>query len=212
MVIEMRPHRDKGLYVITDCGQPDLRTMLDRTGKILEAGVSILQFRDKSDDQSLRRETARALRELCNRTDTVFLINDDVRLAIDACADGVHLGKDDMSYAEARSLLGDGKIIGISCYNDIQAARRAQAEGADYIAFGAFYQTQTKTGTVKAAPELLTTAKAEIFIPIVAIGGINPENGRALVKAGADMLAVISSVYNVDNPGRVVLKYNALFH
>lgn len=185
--------------------------MLARTEKILEAGISVLQYRDKSADQARRLETARTLREMCSRTGTIFVINDDIRLALDSGADGVHLGKDDSPSGEARHLLGDNAIIGISCYNEFQAARRAQAQGADYIAFGAFYQTRTKTGTVKARPALLTKAKAELSVPVVAIGGINLENGAALVEAGADMLAVVSSVYNTDYPERVVLLFNAMF-
>ena len=203
--------RCKGLYVITDCDRLDSNTMFARTEKILEAGISILQYRDKTDDQSRRLQTARTLREMCNNTETIFLVNDDVRLAIDAGADGVHLGKDDSPYTEARSLLGKNAMIGISCYNEIRIARQAQALGADYVAFGAFYQTITKTGTVTARPALLTAAKEELAVPIVAIGGITPENGRDLIHAGADMLAVISSVYYADDPVQVVLTYNALF-
>ena len=207
----MRLTRDKGLYVITDCNQPDSAVLIGKTEKILDAGISILQYRDKSDDQQWRLHTARMLGQMCNRTGAIFLINDDVRLAMDSGADGVHLGKDDMSIDTARSLLGDSAIIGISCYNDIEAARLAQIQGADYVAFGSFYQTQTKTGTVNAWPGLLSKAQEELSIPIVAIGGITPENGRVLIEAGADLLAVISSVYNADDPDQVVLKFNTLF-
>jgi len=201
----------QGLYVITDCVKLDPRTLIDKTGQILAAGVSILQYRDKSEQQTRRYHTALKLRELCNRTGTIFLINDDVQLAINSGADGVHLGRDDSPYKEARSVLGTDAIIGISCYNEIQAARTAQEQGADYIAFGAFYSTGTKTGTVQASPALLAMAKSELYIPVVAIGGITPDNGRTLIDAGADMLAVISSIYDDDDPGKVVLKFNALF-
>ena len=201
----------RGLYVITDYGKLDPLALIGKTEKILAAGISILQYRDKSEDQARRLDTAQKLGELCNRAGTIFLINDDVQLAIETGADGVHLGRDDCPFTEARALLGDDAIIGISCYNEIQAARAAQLQGADYIAFGAFYPTRTKTGTVQARPELLTQAKSELTVPVAAIGGITPDNGRTLVEAGADMLAVISSVYEVDEPGPVVLKFNALF-
>ena len=211
MTTEMRLTRDKGLYIITDCNQPDTTALIGKTEKILDAGVSILQYRDKSDDPQRRYDTARTLGAMCIRTGTVFLINDDVHLARDSGADGVHLGKDDMPIDAARSLLGDSAIIGISCYNDIEAARLAQAQGADYVAFGSFFQTQTKTGTVRAWPGLLSAAKKELSIPVVAIGGITPENGLELINAGADLLAVISSVYRVDDPGQAVIKFNQLF-
>lgn len=211
MAANQRFSRCKGLYVITDCNRLDSQMMLDRTEKILETGISVLQYRDKTDDQARHFDMALTLREMCDRTATMFVINDDIRLAYDTGADGVHLGKDDSPFDEARSLLGVNAIIGISCYNDIQAARRAQTQGADYIAFGAFYQTRTKTGTVEASPSLLTKAKAELSIPVVAIGGITPDNGYALIEAGADMLAVISSVYDTDDPGQVVSTFNALF-
>ena len=207
----MRLTRDKGLYIITDCNQPDTAALIGKTEKILEAGISILQYRDKSDDRQRRLDMARILGDMCSRTGTFFLINDDVGLAKASGADGVHLGKDDMPVDAARSLLGDSAIIGISCYNDIEAARLAQAQGADYVAFGSFFQTQTKTGTVKALPGLLSAAKKKFSIPVVAIGGITPDNGGELIDAGADLLAVISSVYSVDDPARVILKFNALF-
>lgn len=207
----MRLSRDKGLYIITDCRQPDPRALIEKTEKILDAGITILQYRDKSDDQQLRLETARTLAGMCHRSGTIFLINDDVRLAMESGADGAHLGKDDMPITEARSLLGDSAIIGISCYNDIKAAQLAQAQGADYVAFGSFYRTQTKTGTVRAWPALLTKAQGELSIPVVAIGGITPANGSELLEAGADLLAVINSVYHADDPAEVVLKFNTLF-
>ena len=211
MLIDMRLARDKGLYIVTDCGQPDVATLIGKTEKILDTGIAILQYRDKSDDQRLRHQTAQTLKDMCYRTGTDFLINDDVRLAMDIGADGVHLGKDDMPVDAARSLLGDSAIIGISCYNDIQAARQAQARGADYVAFGSFYQTRTKSGTVRAWPGLLSAAKEELSVPVAAIGGITHENGRELIDAGADLLAVVSSVYHVDDPVQAVLKFNTLF-
>lgn len=211
MNAKQRLARSKGLYVITDCETPDDRTLLQRTEQILAAGVPLLQYRDKSADPARRYARARALKELCRRTDTIFLVNDDIRLAADTGADGVHIGRDDPPIAAARQLLGTDAIIGVSCYNEYQRAREAQAAGADYVAFGAFYPTRTKGGTVKADPDLLHRARPELSVPIAAIGGITPANGGHLIAAGADLLAVVNSVYGADDPGQAVLKFNRLF-
>ena len=211
MTAKLRLARRQGLYVITDCEKLDYRTMLHCTEKILATGVLLLQYRDKSGDYARRYERAGTLKELCHRTDTIFLINDDIQLAADIGADGVHIGRDDPPLAAARQLLGIDAIIGVSCYNDYQRARDAQAAGADYIAFGAFYPTRTKGGTVKADPDLLRRARPGLSVPIAAIGGITPTNGGQLIEAGADLLAVVSSVYAADDPAQAVLEFNLLF-
>lgn len=209
--IDMRLNSFKGLYVITDCEKLSFETMLQRTKLILETGVPVLQYRDKTTDHKLRHDRALVLKELCSKYQTIFLINDDVELAIDIKADGVHIGKDDLYYEDARRLLGDNAIIGISCYNDFEKAKAAQTTGANYVAFGAFFSTQTKNKTTKAEPGLLRKAKQGLSVPVIAIGGITPDNSDELVQAGADMLAVVSSLYDNDNPQQNVLKFNELF-
>lgn len=211
MTGKLRLARSKGLYVITDCDKLDFQTLLSCTEKILATGVLLLQYRDKSTDRTRRFERASELKDLCQRTDTIFLINDDIQLAADIGADGVHIGRDDPSIGAARQLLGTDAIIGVSCYNEVERARDAQTAGADYVAFGAFYPTRTKDGTVKAGPDLLRRARSELSVPIVAIGGITPDNGGHLIAAGADLLAVVNSVYGADNPTQTVLKFNTLF-
>jgi thiamine-phosphate pyrophosphorylase len=124
-----------------------------------------------------------------------FVVNDDVELAVAAGADGVHLGLDDAEIAHARQHLGDRRLIGVSCYNRLDLARQAVGAGADYVAFGSFFCSPTKPLAVAAGPDLLVQARRELALPVVAIGGISPENGGALVTAGADMLAVISAVF-----------------
>ena len=200
-----------GLYVVTDSERMDFPTLYKKTATILEAGVPILQYRDKTATDNQRLDRARALRELCDQHGTLFVINDDVLLARDTGANGVHTGQEDLPYLETRRLLGDEAIIGISCYNSLELALAAQSQGSDYIAFGAFFSTRTKNLTVPAGLELLRHAKTELTIPVVAIGGITPENGATLVQAGADLLAVASSIYGSANPAQVVLKFNELF-
>ena len=185
----------RGLYVITEDRPQGPQAINTAVAAALDGGARIVQYRDKSNDHARRLAEARALRELCRTHGALLLINDDVALAAKADADGVHLGRDDDDIANARSLLPSGSLIGRSCYNQLELARAAAADGADYIAFGSFFASPTKPDAVRAHIELLTQARHELALPAVAIGGISPENGAALVHAGADMLAVISAVF-----------------
>ena len=137
-------------------------------------------------------------------------MNDDLALARRTSADGIHLGQHDADIKSARELLGP-VIIGRSCYNSLELAREAQTAGADYIAFGAFYGTKSKKDTVKADPEILESARDDIMLPLVAIGGITPENGKVLVDKGADLLAVIGALYGTNDTTTVINKFNLLF-
>jgi thiamine-phosphate pyrophosphorylase len=208
---QLKPGLQQGLYVITDCVNFDTHGLLSRTGQILEAGVAALQYRDKTPDATLRLERAVALQRLCRRYNTVFLINDDVELAARIGADGVHVGREDAAYERCRATLGPEAIIGISCYNQLDLALLAQNNGADYVAFGSFYPTTTKNTGYRADVTLLMSARRSLAVPVVAIGGITPENGAGLVEAGADLLAVVSSVYASDTPQQAVAEFNALF-
>ena len=207
----MHKFRSRGLYVITDCQRLDFPALYRITEDILVAGVPVLQYRDKTAEPEIRRERALSLLDLCNRHDTLFVVNDDVHLAQAIGAAGAHIGEDDMPFTRARQMLGEQSIIGISCYNRLEPARAAQSQGADYIAFGAFFSTLTKAGTVTAGLDLLREAKSALTLPVVAIGGITPENGAALIQAGADLLAVANSIYGSSDPGRTVEKFNSLF-
>lgn len=185
-----------GLYAIT----PDRRlagtALAAAVEACLQGGARILQYRDKGADPERRLAEALQLRALCARHGALFLVNDDVALAVAANADGVHLGRDDPDIAAARRQLPPGAVIGASCYNRFELAREAAAAGADYVAFGSFHPSQTKPGAVRADAELLRRARRELALPAVAIGGISPENGAALVEAGAAMLAVISALFD----------------
>ena len=154
---------------------------------------------------------ARALNALCREHGVAFLINDDVRLAGTIGAAGVHLGRDDPDIGAARAVLGASALIGVSCYNELARAQAAQDAGADYVAFGRFFPSRTKPQAVPAAPELLRAARTALKIPIVAIGGITPENGASLIAAGADALAVIEGVFNQSDIRAAAERYARLF-
>ena len=155
-----------------------------------------MQYRNKTAGAVLRLEQAWALRDLTHEFSVPLVINDDVLLAQQVGADGVHLGGEDGSLADARSVLGKDKLIGLSCYNRLELARQAVRQGADYIAFGSFFSSTVKPDAVAASADLLRQARREIALPLVAIGGITAGNGRQLLEAGADALAVISAVFN----------------
>lgn len=201
----------KGLYAITDTANLSSEIMLTRTEEILRAGANLLQYRNKQADENTRITEAEQLRELCRQFSVPLIINDDIALAVQIGADGVHLGKTDSTIADARKRLGDKAMIGCSCYNSLDRAQQAAKSGADYIAFGAFFPSPTKPEAAHATPDIIQTAKQKFKLPVVAIGGITPENGRSLIDAGADMLAVISGIYASKTPFNTATKYIDLF-
>lgn len=201
----MSDPRLRGLYVLTRAGDD----LLEKTAAALRGGARLVQYRDKSDDGERRLDEARQLRALCAAASATFIVNDDIDLAIRVEADGVHLGRDDDGIARARSALGDTALIGASCYDSLERAKAAA--GADYLAFGSFFPSPTKPDAVRATPALLAAARDAFDLPLCAIGGITPGNGAALVAAGADMLAVISGVFDADDAAAAAGDYAALF-
>ena len=197
-----------GLYAITQTAGKPIPQILQEVAAALRGGASLLQYRDK--DPLDAYFLGGQLLELCRRFDVPLLINDDVELAVALGADGVHLGRDDADMVYARQRLGAKAIIGISCYNDVDKARLMQAEGADYVAFGRFFPSGSKPLAAPAQIETLRQARAELTIPLVAIGGILPENGGQLLAAGADMLAVIGGLFDQE-PEAAARAYQALF-
>ncbi|MDP1681235.1 MAG: thiamine phosphate synthase [Burkholderiales bacterium] len=185
----------KGLYAITpETG--DTAQLLVKTRAALRGGAQLVQYRSKSTDIALKHEQAAELLELCRDFHVPLIVNDDVRLAALIDADGVHVGEDDARLIEARINLGPDKIIGVSCYQDLARAEQFEAEGADYVAFGSFYPSPTKPGARPCPLSLLTEAKAKLHLPVVAIGGITPDNAQPLIDAGADAIAVISALFD----------------
>lgn len=200
----------KGLYAITP-DEPDTAKLLNQVEQALRGGARILQYRNKSSAASVRLQQASALRELTRGFDTTFIVNDDAALAATVKADGVHLGGEDGGIAAARALLGKDRIIGASCYNRAPLAQEAVQQGADYVAFGAFFTSSIKPEAVKVDEQLLRSARSGLTVPIVAIGGITLQNGSLLVQAGADALAVISALWNAPDIAQAAREFNNLF-
>lgn len=199
----------RGLYAITP-DEKDTVRLLRRVEQVLQAGATWLQYRNKPADAHLRGEQARELLLLCREFGTPLIINDDWRLAADIAADGAHLGEDDGALSTARRELGDDAILGASCYDSLTLARRAVDSGASYVAFGAFFPSPTKPHARRASLDLLRDAAA-IGVPRVAIGGITPDNARPLVQAGADLVAVVSGVFDAHDPALATRAYLACF-
>jgi len=183
-----------GLYAITP-DEPDTAELLRIVRLALLGGAHVLQYRNKVAAEGLRLEQARALRVLTQEFSVPLIINDDVLLAQQVDADGVHLGGEDGSVAAARASLGSKRLIGVSCYNRMALAHEAVLQGADYVAFGSFFASAVKPDAVVATPDILQQARREIAVPLVAIGGITALNGAQLLEAGANALAAISAVF-----------------
>ncbi|MEW8300603.1 MAG: thiamine phosphate synthase [Candidatus Thiodiazotropha sp.] len=201
----------RGLYAITDSRLSPGERLLQHVEAALLGGAAVIQYRDKSASAARRLADATALRRLCRDHGALLIINDDVDLTEQVGADGVHLGRDDGSLTSARERLGKDAVIGVSCYNRLELAREAVACGADYIAFGRFFPSRIKPDAVQADAALLTAASAELGLPLVAIGGITPENGAPLIRAGADMLAVIHGVFGEADIRAACRRFTRLF-
>ncbi|HEX3675134.1 MAG TPA: thiamine phosphate synthase [Rhizomicrobium sp.] len=200
------------LYLITP-PRFEPRAFADVLKRALDAGdVASLQLRmkDVPDGDILR--AGDVLMPIAQKYDVAFLVNDRPDLARMMRADGVHIGQEDGSYAEAREIVGKNAIVGVTAHNSRHLAMDAAEAGADYVAFGAFYPTQTKQAKTQADIELLQWWGEMMLVPVVAIGGITPANAAPLVEAGADFLAVSSGVWDhADGPAEAVRAFNALF-
>ncbi len=199
----------RGLYAITPDWQ-DTTRLLSVSHRILAGGARLLQYRNKLASPTLRREQALALRDITARHGARFIINDDVMLADEVGADGVHLGREDGAIAEARAALGTKAILGASCYNEFDRAKAAVAAGTDYIAFGAMFASNTKPAAVRASLEQVSEARI-LGRPIACIGGITTGNAAPLLAAGADLLAVITDLYDAPDPEAQAACFAALF-
>lgn len=214
-----RPHRGaapddsagappKGLYLITP-DETDTARLAERVRAVL-GFATWLQYRNKQADAALRRVQTEALLPLCRAARVPLIVNDDWRLARDLGAEGAHLGEDDGDLRAAREALGESAILGASCYDDVARAETAVRAGASYLAFGAFFPTRSKSGTRHAEPKLLHEC-AHLGLPMVAIGGITPDNAEVVIAAGADLVAVISGVFDAPDPVAAARAYRAKF-
>src|SRR5579859_242958 len=200
-----------GLYAVT----PDMTDSAALAAKVeaaLRGGARIIQYRSKSADMALRRSQASSISRLCRSWKATFIVNDSAELARELDADGVHLGRDDVAVGVARSMMAPGKLIGVSCYNEIARARQARAHGADYVAFGSFFASVTKPLAPVADTELLRSAAKELALPVVAIGGVNTDNARALIAAGADCVAVLSALFDATDIEAQARRFTRLFN
>ena len=186
------------LYAVTDSSWLGTRTLAQCVAQAIEGGVSFVQLREKHQSHEQRVQLARQIKPICQQAGVPFLINDDVACALEVDADGVHVGQSDTACAEARKVLGPRKIIGVSAQTVAQA-RRAAAEGADYLGVGALIPTPTKPDAVDVSPQELRAICQEVDIPVVGIGGLNAETIPQLRGLGACGAAVVSAIFAEDD-------------
>ena len=183
------------LYAITDeCLTPD-ESVIEQVKESLEAGIDILQYRNKTKSDEEVKEICIKLQKLCSEYAVPFIIDDRPELAQEIGADGLHIGKDDMPIQEARKIFKDG-IIGVSCYGSVRKALEAQEEGASYVAFGSFFPSPTKPHSGIVSRSVVTKAKEALNIPVCVIGGISHSNIHEMIQEGPDMISVVSAVYD----------------
>ena len=184
-----------GLYAITP-DEPDTEILASKVGQALRGGAAVVQYRNKSAGPQLRREQGRALAALCRAAGACFIVNDDLALALELDADGAHLGGGDGDWAAARKQLGQGKLLGASCYDRMDLAQAAVQAQVDYLAFGSVFSSPTKPAAVRAPLALFAEARRKFSLPLVAIGGITLQNAGEVFAAGADAVAVISALFD----------------
>jgi len=187
----------RGLYAITDENLTPYEDIESYVRKAIKGGARVVQLRDKTRSDEELYGVAMKIKKICQKHKALFVLDDRVVLAKAVKADGVHIGGDDTPIEVARKILGRKKIIGVSCYGDIQRARDAVEKGADYVAFGSFFVSKTKPHAKVVDKSVLSAAK-KLGVPVCAIGGIDATNAKELVEAGADMISVISSLWSGD--------------
>ena len=200
----------KGLYLVTP-DWDDTDQLLAVSERAIQGGAALLQYRHKTASDALRHEQAQALLALCRKMNLPLIINDHIALCEAIDADGIHVGGTDASVADVRARVGAGKIVGASCYGDLQLARDAATAGASYVAFGGFYPSRVKKYAVTTSPDIIATALAELSVPICVIGGMTPENSQVLIDRGAHMVAAISSVYSAEDSHVAASKFAHMF-
>jgi thiamine-phosphate pyrophosphorylase len=208
----MTDHRSSvsGLYAVT----PDTTDgvwLRARVEQALAGGARVVQYRSKSPDRVLKLQQARELAALCRPRAVLFIVNDDVEIARECDADGVHLGREDASIAQTRARLGRAALIGASCYGDLARAQQCVEAGADYLAFGSIFASAVKPGAARTSLAVLSEARSRWPLPLVAIGGLTPANAAPVLAAGADALAVISALFHVPDTCAAAQAFARLF-
>jgi thiamine-phosphate pyrophosphorylase len=199
----------RGLYAVTP-EEPETAALARKVQQAIRGGARLVQYRNKSAGIAVRREQVGVLLPLCRAAGVPLIVNDDLALALELDADGVHLGRDDGDLAAARRKLGTGKLLGASCYDKLGAAIAAQDQGADYVAFGAAFATATKPGAARAPLALYAEAKARLRVPIVAIGGVTLQNAGDVIAAGADAVAVIRALFDAPDIERRAWEFSRI--
>ena len=200
----------KGLYAIADTSVIGEDELFERIEQVLRGGCRVIQYRDKTTDLDKRIAQASGLLSLCREYDAVFIVNDDVELAITVNAPGVHVGRQDSAIREIKKNQPQ-LLVGASCYNNMQIAEEAVIAGADYIAFGSFFPSSSKPEATPASKDTLKRAKEKFDLPVVAIGGIMADNAPGLISCGADAVAMISGVFSTADPYLTSMKISELF-
>jgi len=203
------PHR--GLYAVTDSALCRPRGLSESVQQAIEGGAAVVQYRDKSKNAPRRLQEATSLLDVCRQARVPLIINDDLRLARQIGADGIHIGQDDCTIAQARAALEPNSVIGVSCYGSLELALGAQAAGADYVAFGSFHPSMTKPGATPVDVALIRNRRQELQVPVVGIGGITPANAPPLIASGIDLVAVVSSLFAAPEPLIVARQFSRLF-
>jgi thiamine-phosphate pyrophosphorylase len=196
----------RGLYAVTPDGV-DSGQLIEKVRRALQGGIALLQYRNKTASRETRQKEASELAQLARAHGVPFIVNDDIELALAVGADGVHVGRDDPDIAFSKNRL-PGKIVGASCYNDMNLARGAVRAGADYVAFGSVFASPTKPAAVRAS---LSLFKNDLGVPLCAIGGITLDKAPQVIAAGADLLAVISDLFDAPDVGARAREYGKLF-
>jgi len=202
--------RVRRLYAVTP-DEPDTEVLARKVRQALAGGARIVQYRSKSGNRALRREQGAVLLALCHAVDASLIVNDDLDLALAIGADGLHLGREDIPIGDARARLGDGMLLGASCYDRLELALAARDAGADYVAFGSAFPSTTKPGAPRASSALYREAKARLNSPVVAIGGITLENAQTPIAAGVDAVAVISALFDAPDIAAAARGFDRLF-
>lgn len=202
-----------GVYALTpdDNLLPRLSALVESA---LQGGVKWVQYRNKIAPTALRRAEATELLRLCKAHGAKLIVNDDVWLAVEIGADGAHLGRDDLpggSLQTARDALGSRRILGVSCYDDLARAEVAVDAGADYIAFGSMFPSVTKPQATRASLDIVSEAKRRFRVPVCAIGGITTQNAAQVLDAGADMIAVLTDLFDAMDIRKQAEKFQKLF-
>ena len=209
MKAEAARARLRGLYAVTPA-VADTARLVSLCAACLAGGAAILQYRAKEAAPGLALVQARELSALCREHGALFIVNDSIALAAASQADGVHLGRDDEAPRAARIVLPNA-LIGVSCYDQAERGRDAAAAGADYVAVGSVFASPTKPGAVRAPLGVIASARRISGLPVAAIGGITLENAPAVVAAGADMIAVISALFEAPDPREAAARFAALY-